>query len=252
MRTRFLTTAAIVAVSALLGGRAMAQDYTIPANTPAYIRSAVESGERSDEDKARDAGRKPAEILTLSGIKTGDKVIEIAGFGNYYTKMLSAIVGDKGKVSMFDLPYTGGRAGAASAAFVADHPNTEYHLVNYNDAVFPGNADLVTMVLYYHDLGLQDVDRAALNKKLFNALKPGGAYLIVDHKAKDGSGWSNTEQLHRVDPAEIVKEVTAAGFELEVTSGLLAHPEDDRTKMVFTQGLRGATDRAVFLFRKPK
>jgi predicted methyltransferase len=251
MKSSSLTTAAIVALAAL-SGRAMAQDYVIPANTPAYIRAAVESEARTADEKARDAGRKPAQILALSGIKPGDKVIEIAGFGNYYTKMLSEIVGENGRVSMFDLPYTGARAGQASAAFVAEHANTEYHLVNYNNAVFPQGVDIVYMVLYYHDLGLQDVDRAVLNRKLFAALKPGGAFLVVDHKAADGSGWSNTQALHRVDYQEIIKEVTAAGFKLEVSSDLLAHPEDDRSKMVFAPGERGETDRAVLLFRKPK
>jgi predicted methyltransferase len=252
MKVGLLTCAAAVALGGSLVGRAMAQDYAIPAGTPAYIRAAVESDTRPEADTARDADRKPAEILTLSGIKPGDRVIEIAGFGNYYTRMLAAIVGDNGKVSMFDLPYTGGRAGQASAAFVAEHANSEYHLVDYNDAVFPQDVDTVFMILYYHDLGLQEIDRAALNAKLFAALKPGGAFLVVDHKAEDGSGWRDTQQLHRVDVAEIVKEVTAAGFELEVDSDLLANPDDPRTQMVFTPGVRGHTDRAVFVFRKPE
>jgi len=227
-----------------------AQSYTIPANTPAYIRAAVESAERTDDEKARDAARRPAEVLTLSGIKPGDRVIEIAGFGNYYTKMLSAIVGDSGVVSMYDLPYTGGRSGGPSAAFVEQHPNTEYHLGNYNNATFPQNVDVVFNVLYYHDLGLQPIDRAAFNRKLYEALKPGGAFVVVDHKAADGSGWRDTEATHRVDVQEIIKEVTAAGFALETNSDLLAHPEDDRSKMIFAPGTRGGTDRALFVFRK--
>lgn len=252
MKARLCFRAAAVALGGGLAVSAMAQDYVVPAGTPAYIRAAVESDARPEADRARDADRKPAQILALSGIEPGDRVIEIAGFGNYYTRMLSSIVGDAGKVSMFDLPYTGGRAGAASAAFVAEHPNTEYHLVDYDDAVFPQNVDIVFMILYYHDLGLQDIDRAALNARLFSALKPGGVYLIVDHKAAEGSGWRDTERLHRVGVEEIVREVRAAGFELELDSDLLANPDDDRTQMVFAPGVRGHTDRAVFVFRKPE
>jgi len=212
---------------------------------------AVESDDRSEEMTARDAARKPAEILTLSGVKPGDHVIEIAGFGQYYTTMLSAIVGESGRVGMYDLPYTGARAGAASAAFVAEHANTQYYLANYNDVVFPSNVDVVFNVLYYHDLGLQDVDRAAMNRKLFAALKSGGRYVIIDHKAEDGSAWRDTESLHRMGAETIVEEVTAAGFRLTVNSDLLANPADDRKSMVFAPGTRGATDRAVFVFTKP-
>jgi predicted methyltransferase len=112
--------------------------------------------------------------------------------------------------------------------------------------------DVAFNVLYYHDLGLQEgLDRAAMNRKIFAALKPGGAYLIVDHKAEDGSGWRDTESLHRMGAEVIVEELTAAGFDLAVNSDLLANPDDPRTAMVFAPGTRGATDRALLVFRKP-
>jgi predicted methyltransferase len=250
MKSTLFTALAVTALAAT--GTALAQDYMVPAGTPDYIRAAVQSDQRPEADTARDAARMPAEVLALSGIKPGDRVIEIAGFGQYYTRMLSAIVGDDGTVAMYDLPYTGGRAGAASATFVQDHPNTEYHLGDYNSIVFPDDVDVAFNVLYYHDLGLQDgLDRAAMNRKIYNALKPGGVYLIVDHKAEDGSGWRDTQALHRMGAEVIVQELTAAGFRLEVDSNLLANPEDPRTAMVFAPGTRGATDRALFVFRKP-
>jgi predicted methyltransferase len=251
MSNQWKIGALLLVLGGSLAGGAQAQTYRMPADTPGYIRAAIDSDERPDADRERDAARKPAEVLMLSRIKPGDHVIEMAGFGNYYTRLLSAIVGDAGVVSMYDLPYTGARAGGASATFVSEHDNTEYHLGAYDNAVFPSNVDVAFMILYYHDLGLNPVDRAALNRKIFAALKPGGTYLIVDHKAEAGSGWRDTERLHRVDPAVIVEEVTAAGFELAVDSDLLANPEDPRTAMVFAPGTRGATDRALFVFRKP-
>jgi len=253
MRTRILACAAVAVLGGGVAGGAMAQGYMVPSNAPAYIRAAVESADRPDADTERDAARKPAEVLMLSGIEPGDRVIEIAGFGNYYTRLLSAIVGDSGTVSMYDLPYTGGRAGAASAQFVTDHPNTEYHLGDYNNVEFPAGVDVAFNILYYHDLGLQEgLDRAAFNRKIFAALKPGGTYLVVDHKAADGSGWDNTPQLHRMGAEVIVQELTAAGFELAVDSDLLANPDDPRDTMVFAPGTRGATDRALLVFRKPE
>jgi predicted methyltransferase len=230
---------------------APAAKYDVPANAPAYIRSAVEAPTRSAEHKARDANRKPAEVLALSGVKPGDKVVEFASFGQYFTTLISDIVGPKGMVYMYDLPYTEQRAGAASRAFVAAHPNSKYELVDYNTLKLPQGVDIVFNVLYYHDLPLNNIDTASLNKRIFEALKPGGVFFIVDHNAAPGSGTRDVKALHRIDPAVIKKEVSAAGFELVEESKLLAHAEDDHTKMVFSPGLRGLTDQTIFKFRKP-
>ena len=243
------TAAAALGIVAFQSG---AQEYAIPAGTPAYIRAAVQSSERPAAMTERDAVRKPAEVLALSGIEPGQRVIEIAGFGQYYTTLLSAVIGDDGEVHVFDLPYTESRSGEASRAFAAAHPNTTYNVVDYNAAEFPGNVDIVFNILYYHDLQPQGVDTAAMNRKLFAALKPGGRYVVIDHKAEDGSGWRDASTIHRMGVETIVEEVTAAGFELSVDSDLLANPEDDRSLMVFTPGTRGTTDQAVFVFTKPE
>ncbi len=191
-------------------------------------------------------------MLALSGVKPGDQVVEFASFGQYFTTLLSDIVGPQGKIYMYDLPYTEERAGAASRAFVAAHPNSKYELVDYNKIELPQNVDVVFNVLYYHDLPLNNIDTAALNAKILKALKPGGIFFIVDHNAAPGSGTRDTKTLHRIDPAVIRKEVTAAGFELVEESKLLAHADDDHTKMVFAPGTRGTTDQTIFKFRKKK
>jgi predicted methyltransferase len=264
MNTRTLLRIASLALAGSLVGATLAGEaaapaaapppvpYVIPAGTPAYIKSAVESATRTPEQKARDANRKPAELLLLSGVKPNDRVIEFASAGQYFTPMISDIVGPKGMVYMFDLPYTETRAGAASRAFVASHPNSRYELIDYNVLELPQNIDVVFNVLYYHDLPLNKIDTAALNAKILKALKPGGIFFVVDHNAEAGSGTRDTQKLHRIDPAIIRQEVSAAGFELVEESRLLAHPGDDHTLMVFSPGLRGMTDQSVFKFRKPK
>jgi predicted methyltransferase len=153
---------------------------------------------------------------------------------------------------MLDLPYTAGRSGVPSGAFVDKHPNTQYTLVNYNSVELPQNVDIVFNVLYYHDLSLNSIDTAVLNAKIFKALKPGGVFFVVDHNARPGSGTEDTKKLHRIDPAIIRAEVAKAGFKLEDESKLLAYATDDHTQMVFAPGLRGMTDQTVFKFRKPK
>lgn len=218
---------------------------------PQYVRDAVASKDRPAADVARDAARKPAELLALSGVKPGDKVVEYGAFGQYFTRFLSEIVGPKGSVTMIDLPYTEQRSGKAGRDFVAAHPNTKYVIEDYNTAELPANLDAVVIVLYYHDLSLNKIDVAKFNARVFQALKPGGTYFIVDHNARPGSGREDTQKIHRIDPAVIKQEIQAAGFELVADSKLLANPADDHTAMVFSGGIRGETDQSVFKFRKP-
>ena len=239
-------TAALAADAA-----APAPAYVLPAGTPAYVRNAIESPTRSADSKARDANRKPAELLVMSGVKPGDKVVEFASFGQYFTTLLSDIVGAKGQVLMYDLPYTEARAGEASRAFVAAHPNSKYTLIDYNAIELPQGVDVVFNVLYYHDLFINNIDTAALNARIFKALKPGGVFFVVDHNAEAGSGTRDVKKLHRVDPAVIRKEVQAAGFELVTESALLANPADDHSQMPFGPNIRGITDQTVFKFKKP-
>jgi predicted methyltransferase len=221
-------------------------------DVPGYIQSAVDSAARADAMKARDAARHPGEMLALSGIKPGDHVVEFAGFGQYYTTMLAEIVGPQGSVDVYDLPYTDRFAGEPSRAFDAAHDNVNYHQVDYNTMELPQNVDIVYNVLYYHDLPINKIDTAALNKKIFDALKPGGVFFVIDHNAAPGSGTRDTEELHRIDPEVIRKEVTAAGFRLEATSDLLKQESDARSgRISFAEGLRDTSDQSVFKFVKP-
>ena len=242
----------LVGAFAFAAAYAVAQDaYVVPADAPAHIRRAIDSSERPEEQRARDVNRKPAETLMLAGVEPGDHIIEIAGFGQYYTMLLAEAVGPEGHVDVYDLPYTERFAGEASRAFAAAHPNTTYHQEDYNTAQFPQGVDAVLNILYYHDLKPNDIDTAAMNAKLLAALEPGGPYLVIDHKAEDGSAWRDAGTIHRMGVDTIREEVTAAGFELALESDLLANPDDDRTQMVFTPGVRGHTDQAIFVFRKP-
>jgi len=255
MRPLLLVSVAVLAVAASHAHSQNAPEatppYVVPSNAPANVRRAIESPDRSAEQRARDYHRKPAEILIASGIKEGDKVVEIASFGQYFTTLLIAAVGPSGHVDMYDLPYIERFGGPASREFDAKHDTAVYHQEEYNSVTLPQNVDSVWNVLYYHDLQPNGVDTAAFNRKIFNALKPGGIYLVIDHKAEDGSGWRDAGTIHRMGVDTIKQEVLAAGFELALDSDLLANPADDRTKMVFAPGTRGTTDQAFFIFRKP-
>lgn len=256
MRSLRPTLAVAAATVLLLAGTAVhAQTYVVPASAPANIKRAVESPARPADQRARDADRKPAETLMLANIAEGQRVVELAAFGHYWTNMLVDAVGPSGHVYMVDMPWTDRFGGEAGRAFDAAHDNATYTQAHYNQMQLPTNVDAVLMVQFYHDLkrnnASESVDTADMNRKILAALKPGGIYLVVDHNAEAGSGWRDASTLHRIDPAAIKSEVTAAGFELVQDSALLANPADDRKQNMRAEGLRGKTDQAVLVFRKP-
>lgn len=242
---RFVIAAALTVA---LGASAIAQDRFIPG----HIAQAVKSPDRTEQMMGRDAGRRPAEVFAIAGLDEGDKVIELASFGQYDTTIMAAAVGPLGRIYMYDLPYMRERAEAPSRAFVEAHPNAEYTIGKFDELTFPTGVDMVVIDMYYHDLGLNEVDTAVLNEKLFNALRPGGRMLIVDHNAEPGSGTRDVGTIHRIDPEVIIQEVSAAGFRLIIDSDIFANADDDLSKMVFAPGERGATDRSLFVFQKPE
>jgi predicted methyltransferase len=219
---------------------------------PAYIQRAVDSDDRSAAMKARDGGRKPAQVFALSGLKEGDKVLEFGSFGHYDTTIIANAVGPKGHVYMYDLPYMQQRSAEPATAFVAKFKNASYVNGKFDDLTLPRGVDMAVFDMYYHDLKGKEVDTAKLDKAIFAALKPGGRVLVVDHKAADGSGWRDSTTIHRIGVEVIVSEMQAAGFQLAVNSMLFFNPEDDHTKMVFDPTERGATDRALLVFVKPR
>jgi predicted methyltransferase len=156
---------------------------------------------------------------------------------------------------MVDMPWTDRFGGEAGRAFDMAHANATYTQAHYNQMQLPTNVDAVLLIQFYHDLkrneASETVDTADMNRKILAALKPGGIYLVIDHNAEAGSGWRDATTLHRIDPATIKSEVTAAGFELVQDSKLLANPADDVKQSMRAAGLRGHTDQAVLVFRKP-
>ena len=148
MRTLLLAASFVAILGAVPQGHAQTAPaamppYVVPANAPAHVRRAIASPDRTAEQRARDYHRKPAEILILSGLEEGDKIVEIAAFGQYFTTLLLAAIGSSGHVDMYDLPYTERFAGPASREFDAKHANAVYHQESYNEAALPQNVDSV-------------------------------------------------------------------------------------------------------------
>jgi predicted methyltransferase len=224
---------------------------------PDYITQAVADKTRPAEDRDLDAKRKPAETLALAGIKPGEVIGEYLPGGGYYTRLLSDIVGHGGKIYALETTTWGDKGVAATKAVLAEpgRENVVLDLAPLGSFHLPEKVDLFWTTLNYHDLHIPkyaNVDMAAFNKLVFDSLKPGGTYFIVDHAATAGSGASLSPTLHRIDEATVVKEVTAAGFELLSKSDLLRNPADDHTKKVFDPSIRMQTDQFILTFRKPR
>src|SRR6185295_11350883 len=117
-------------------------------------------------------------------------------------------------------------------------------------------ADVVWLHLFYHDLHTALIQakgaRAAdFNRAVYERLKPGGTYVIVDHAAATGSGTSDTQALHRIEPASVREEVEASGFVLDAESTILANKDDPHSVKVFDPSIKGKTDRFAYRFVKP-
>jgi predicted methyltransferase len=122
---------------------------------------------------------------------------------------------------------------------------------DYDDPIPPNGPplDLVTIFFAYHDISYMKVDRAKMDKRLFDALKPGGFLVIADHSAKPGAGTSVASTLHRIDEATVKQEVEAAGFKLVDEGDFLRNPDDPRDVLIFRSKV--PVDAFVLKFQKP-
>lgn len=227
-------------LAALLAGSAAAGAQSADANRPAA-------------DVARDAERKPAAMLAFAHIGPGTKVVDFIPGKGYFTRIFAVAVKPGGSV-IADNPAVAAEhdpAGAAAlTALNATYGNVTV-VASLTDPAVQG-ADVVWTAQNYHDLHNAPPEMMpAVNRAIFAALKPGGYYVVIDHAAAAGSGVSATNTLHRIDPAVVKAEVTAAGFVFDGESTVLANPADDHSKIVFDPSIRGHTDQFAYRFRKP-
>lgn len=227
------------------------------AQAPAHVAAAVADPGRPAADVARDAVRKPADMLAFAETRPGEVVAEVLPGGGYFTRLFSKAVGPKGRVYAL-LPEAALKAEKPPAvnAIAADPAFANVKVVgaDFTRMQLPEKVDLVWTSQNYHDLHLprMNVDVAAVNRAVFEALKPGGLYVVLDHAAPAGSGLDMPAKLHRIDPAIVRREVEAAGFRFEGESQVLRNPADDHAKSPFDPAIRGHTDQFVYKFRKPR
>ncbi len=244
----------LAAAAALVLSGAAAQAAPSP-----EVVAAVDDKGRPEADTKRDADRKPAEMLEFAGVSPGQKVADFIPGGGYFTRIFAKAVGPQGKVyAVINQPAPNAPPPTAPPpihAVAADpaYGNIEVVQAGFTAFSLPEPVDLFWTAQNYHDLHLKrfNLDVAAVNKQIFNAIKPGGYYVILDHAAAAGAPLESADTVHRIDPAIVKKEVEAAGFKFVGESKVLRTDKDDYTKTVFDPALRGHTDQFIYKFQRP-
>ncbi|HYG26242.1 MAG TPA: class I SAM-dependent methyltransferase [Caulobacteraceae bacterium] len=231
-----------------------------PAPTiPGFLTAAVTDPARPATDRERDAERRPAELLAWAGVTPGMKIADLIPGGGYFTRIFARAVGPTGRVYAYvpdELTKLANRPPAVNA-IAADpvYGNVRVIVRTLPNFSAPEKLDMVWTSLNYHDMHatfMGPVNVSAVNRAVFNALKPGGTYIVIDHAGNPGTGITQVNNLHRIDPAVVRREVEAAGFIFDGESTMLRNPGDARTLTVFDEQIRGSTDQFVYKFRKPR
>ena len=205
---------------------------------------------------------KLAELIRFSRVEAGATVIDVYPGDGDWTRLFSDVVGPEGRVYSF-VPAEVAHFKNDPVGLIrtlAKEPGRENVEVISADLVAMPQptrpADVLWLHLFYHDLHTalmqaKGATAAEFNRTVYERLKSGGYYVIVDHAAAAGVGMSNAQSLHRIDPATVREEVEAAGFVLDAESTVLANKDDPHSSKVFDPAIKGETDRFAYRFVKP-
>ncbi|MFL6797924.1 MAG: class I SAM-dependent methyltransferase [Xanthobacteraceae bacterium] len=198
--------------------------------TPDY-GAIVGSPDRSDADRETDKRRDPVKLLAFTGVRPGMTVLDMGAGGGYSTELLARAVAPNGKVYGQNATEPARPRERFEARMQTPAMRNVVSLVRPFDDPLPADVrdlDLITFFFFYHDTTYMQVDRAAMNRKLFAALKPGAFLVVADHSAKPGDGVTVGKTLHRIEESVLRREVEAAGFKLTAEADFLRHPQDPR------------------------
>ena len=245
-------------LSALLivsAGLAFADDFDA---VEAKLKTAMASDIRTDAEKERDRNRRPVDTLKFFGLRDDMKILELMPGSGWYSKLLAPVVKDNGEY--FAALGTGriskslaNEPGFEDIKFVSEDSKLyrkegERFYTLETDGLEVSNLDMVLTFRNYHNFGAEG--RAALNKAVFDSLKPGGIYAVVDHTRRHMEG-DSMENRRRVDPVLAIHEIEAAGFDFVDYSDLHLRLDDELRYEVGRKSVTGNTDRWTLKFIKP-
>ncbi len=251
---RIITSAAAFLVVSAISAACLNASAAFAQGAPDYA-AIVAAPDRSDADRKTDERRDPVKFLVFSDARPGMKVLDMGAGGGYSSELMARAVAPNGIVyaqNPADFPERG-KARFDARLQTPAGKNIVGVTRPFDDPV-PAEVhdlDLITFLFFYHDTTYMNVDRAAMDRKLFAALKPGGFLIIADHSARLGDGTSVGKTLHRIEEAAVEREVENAGFKLVGEGNFWRHPEDPRD--VSVQPVTGKPiDEFVLKFQKPK
>ncbi len=238
----------------------MPSDESVATESPVSSRAQaiVMAADRSERDRGFDDERRPAELLTFLGVEPGWRVaVLVAGVG-YTAELMARAVAPDGTVYAENPRFVLARAEAEWSSRLGTPVMDRVVRVDRELAdPLPPEArdlDLVIINLVYHDAVWLGVDRARMNQAVFNALRPGGKYVIIDHSARPGVGVADVRALHRIDQTVVQGEVESAGFQVVKEGDFLRNPSDARNwndSPDATRPRADTSDRFVLMFVKP-
>ena len=222
------------------------------------LKAAMSADGRSEAEVERDRNRSPVETLEFFGLRDDMKVVELLPGGGWYTKLLAPVMAENGE---FYVALGTGRVkervlsqdGFEHVIVVAEDAKiyrpegSRFYALELDDLEV-ADADIVFTFRNYHNFAADG--RAAMNRAVYAALKPGGIYAVVDHNRRHMEA-DNDENRRRVDPVLAIREIEAAGFEFVDFSDLHFRPDDELRYEVGRKTVTGNTDRWTLKFRKP-
>src|ERR1700719_4087186 len=205
---------------------------------------------------------KQSELIKFARVDKGSTIIDVYPGDGDWTRLFSGIVGPKGRVYSFvpaEVAHFKNDPVGRMRTFAQEPGRENVEAVSADVVAMPQvtkPVDVVWVHLFYHDLHTaliqaKGATAAHFNRAVYERLKPGGFYVIVDHAATVGTGTSDAPSLHRIEPAAVRKEVEAAGFVLDAESTMLANNDDAHSTKVFDPSIKGETDRFAYRFVKP-
>jgi predicted methyltransferase len=226
--------------------------FAVGAQAPNYA-ALLAAPNRSPADQQADHRRDPLPFLVFAGVRPGMKVLDMGAGGGYSTELMARAVAPDGTVYGQNPPDLGEKARAAFAARLQTPAMKDAvaDIRPFDDPIPPGvhDLDLITFLFYYHDTTYMKVDRAAMNRKLFAALKPRSVLIIADHSALPGQGVSVGHTLHRIEEATLRSEVEAAGFHAIAEGNFWRNAADTHDFPSYKPNM--PVDNFVLKFQKP-
>jgi predicted methyltransferase len=205
---------------------------------------------------------KLSELIQFARVHAGSTVIDVYPGDGDWTRRFSDIVGPEGRVYSFvpaEVAHFKNDPVGHMRTLAQEPGRKNVEVISADVAAMPETlqpADVLWLHLFYHDLHTpliraRGATAARFNRAVYERLKPGGSYVVIDHAAAVGAGTGNAQSLHRIEPSSVRAEVEEVGFVLDAQSAMLANEDDPHSIKVFDPSIKGKTDRFVYRFVKP-